>query len=160
MKLTYTTAAIALLLAVTGCASQNPTNAATWANGSCSTSKPGTTLTIDFKGQVKTHCALEFTGNSWDLLKAAGFNVRGTDKYPTAFACLINGQPSTAKCDGTDPVNAYWAYLLGTNGKYDYATTGASDHKAVCGTSEAWVFTETATVPMENLPTPTEFNCK
>jgi hypothetical protein len=134
-------------------------NDATWAEGACDETTAGVTVSVDFKGQVSTHCAVSYQGDSWKLLKAAGFEVRGTNKYPTAFACTIDGLPKTAKCDGTDPVNAYWAYFIASGTTYDYATSGASDHQTVCGSTEAWVYTETETANLANLPAPQPITC-
>ncbi|MFM2024548.1 MAG: hypothetical protein RLZZ56_561 [Actinomycetota bacterium] len=132
---------------------------ASWVDGACSQDVPGVTLSVDFKGDVTTHCAISYAGNGWDLFGAAGFEVRGTNKYPTAFACQINQQPEAAKCDDSDTSGAYWGYYLPTNDVWGYATTGASDHESVCGSWEGWVYMETESTELK-LPTPTEFACE
>ena len=129
-----------------------------WADGACSKEKPGVTLSVDYLGTVTTHCALNFTGSGWELFKAAGFDVRGTQKYPTAFACQINGEPKTAKCDDSDASGAYWGYYILSGGKWDYATTGASDHRSTCGETEGWVYMQTEKT-VSHLPTPPAFTC-
>lgn len=148
-------------LLLTGCASTAAiTNSSTtWSDGACSDAKPGVTLAVDYLGKVTTHCALNFQGNGWSLFKAAGFEVRGTAKYPTAFACQINGEPETAKCDDSEISGAYWGYYVTTKNVWGYATTGAADHKSICGTWEGWVYTEDEST-QSHLPTPAEFVCK
>ena len=146
------------LLSLTGCASAAPAPTTTWIEGPCSQAKPGVTLSIDYLGEVTTHCALDYNDNGWNLFKAAGFSVKGTAKYPTAFACTIDGEPKNAKCDDSASTGAYWGYYIAVNGKWDYATTGASDHKSSCGTHEGWVYMETEKTELQ-LPTPAEFVC-
>lgn len=155
-------AAATITLALTGCTGiqthviEDP---ASWAPGVCTQEQPGVTLSIDFKGKVITHCALNYKGNGWDLFQMAGFSVKGTAKYPTAFACQINGDPKEAKCDSSDMSGAYWGYYVATDGHWDYATTGASDHQAACGESEGWVYMEDETTA-KHFPTPPAYNCK
>ena len=148
------------LLLLAGCTTATPTPSAkaSWVEGACSQETPGVSLSIDYLGEVKTRCALAFDGNGWELFKAAGFDVKGTAKYPTAFACQIDGQPAKAKCDDSDTTGAYWGYYLATADAWGYATTGAADHKSVCGTHEGWVYMETEKTTL-NLPQPSEFAC-
>lgn len=147
-------------LVLGGCsATPSPqTKEASWIDGPCSSEYPGVTLSVDFRGEVTTHCALAFDGNGWELFEAAGFVVRGTSKYPTAFACQINQQPADASCDDSASNGAYWGYYLSEGGSWGYATTGASDHSSKCGTWEGWVYIETD-IMASNLPKPSEFAC-
>ena len=147
----------ALLISLTACTSVTGT-AATWSEGPCSTDNPGVTLSVDYLGKVTTRCAKNFSGNGWLLFSAAGLKVRGTTKYPTAFACQIEGKPEAAKCDDSDVSGSYWGYYIPFNGRWEYAVTGASDHKPECGTWEGWVFMESEST-QPKLPTPTEFSC-
>lgn len=147
-------------LALAGCsAGQTPAITKSWVDGACSQEQPGVTLSVDYLGDVTTHCALNFDGNGWQLFEAAGFEVQGTAKYPTAFACKIDGEPKAFKCDENDPMTSYWGYYTVADGKWGYATTGASDHKSTCGTWEGWVFMESETTA-SHLPEPQEFACK
>ncbi|MFM2385006.1 MAG: hypothetical protein RL166_880 [Actinomycetota bacterium] len=148
------------LLFFAGCTTATPTPSAkaSWIEGACSLETPGVSLSIDYLGEVTTHCALGFDGNGWGLFKAAGFDVKGTAKYPTAFACQIDGEPANAKCDDSETSGAYWGYYLAKDGTWGYATTGAADHKSVCGTHEGWVYMETDKTPLY-LPKPSEFAC-
>ena len=162
LKLKHFTVIAAITLALTGCTGNQTglvEDSATWTNGACTEENPGVTLSIDFKGKVSTHCALNYEGDGWGLFEKAGFPVKGTDKYPTAFACQINGEPKEAKCDGSDDPNAYWGYYVAVDGAWGYATTGASDHKATCGESEGWVYMESAKT-QSHLPAPTIYACK
>jgi hypothetical protein len=150
----------ALLIALSGCASTpafEAKNPVTWVEGACSQQHQGVTLAIDYLGKVTTRCAVNFKGNGWDLFDAAGISVKGTNKYPTAFACQINGEPSQAKCD--DSAGAYWGYYILNNGTWGYATTGASDHQAGCGEAEGWVYMVNEETE-SHLPTPAQYSCK
>ena len=147
----------ALTLLTSGCSVTSPTEAS-WIDGACSNDQPGVTLSVDYLGSVTTRCALGFEGNGWELFEAAGMKVRGTNKYPTAFACQINNEPAGAKCDDSDASGAYWGYYIPVDGTWGYATTGASDHRPKCGTWEGWVYMETEKT-VSNLPKPTEFTC-
>jgi hypothetical protein len=147
-------------MALAGCSTSVPMIAdATWTVGACTETTAGVTVTTDFRGEVTTHCAVGYKGDSWKLLKAAGFEVKGTSKYPTAFACTIDGLPKSAKCDGSNPVNAYWAYYLAEDKTYEYAASGASDHQSICGTTEAWVYTENEGTDLKDLPVPRPIDC-
>lgn len=152
-------ALICISLTLGGCtAGQTSAVTNTWVDGACSQEQPGVTLSVDYLGEVKTHCALGYEGNGWGLFEAAGFEVEGTAKYPTAFACKIDGEPKAFKCDESDPVTSYWGYYTVGEGKWGYATTGASDHKSACGTWEGWVFMASETTE-SHLPEPQEFTC-
>lgn len=107
----------------------------------------GTSLVIDFgtdsnKPKIEK-CIKDFTGTSWNLLKAAGIKVEGTEKYPAGFVCRINGQPDATqeKCiDTPGALNGSWAFFTATSSKWEYSAFGASMHKAQCGTTEGWRF--------------------
>ena len=160
LKLLHLIALTAASMALAGCSTSVPMIAdATWTDGACTETTAGVTVTTDFRGAVTTHCAVGYKGDSWKLLKAAGFEVKGTRKYPTAFACTIDGLPKSAKCDGSNPVNAYWAYYLAEDKTYEYAASGASDHQSICGTTEAWVYTENEGTDLKDLPVPRPIDC-
>jgi hypothetical protein len=154
----------ALSLLLSGCSSSPSklvtpdAKRASWVDGPCSANLPGVTLSVDYKGDVTTHCAIDYEGNGWDLFGSAGFEVRGTDKYPTAFACQINQEPKDAKCDDSSVDGGYWGYYLPIDGIWGYASTGASDHQSICGTWEGWVYMESESTK-STLPSPTEFVC-
>lgn len=162
MNLVKVTVFAAIALSLTGCAgtqSFTVKDPASWAAGACTESQPGVTLSIEYKGKVVTHCAINYRGNGWELFNAAGFKVQGTAKYPTAFACQINGEPADTKCDDSAASGAYWGYYVAVDGVWGYATTGASDHKANCGESEGWVYMETEKT-VSHLPPATNYVCK
>ena len=151
---------LAFFVGTVGCSSQSAKEIeeTSWIKGPCSKSDPGITLSVDFKGSVTTHCAIDFEGNGWNLFRAAGFKVQGTDKYPTAFACKINDQPKSAKCDDSGSNSAYWGYYLSDKNSWTFATTGASDQFSKCGTWEGWVYMESESTEIL-LPKPKEFSC-
>lgn len=152
-------AALTLTILLSGCSQTAETEnlAASWISGPCSEEKPGVTLATDYQGEVSVRCALDFKGSGWELFEAVGMKVRGTAKYPDAFACQIDGLPTNAPCD--DSTGAYWGYYLGVNGTWGYASTGASDQFSKCGAWEGWVYMETEKT-VSNLPKPTSFVCK
>ncbi|MEY4554842.1 MAG: hypothetical protein RL197_1269 [Actinomycetota bacterium] len=153
------TTALSLSLLLSGCTKPTETEslAAGWISGPCSEEKPGVTLATDYQGEVSVRCALDFKGSGWELFEAVGMKVRGTAKYPDAFACQIDELPANAPCD--DSAGAYWGYYLGADEVWGYASTGASDQFSNCGTWEGWVYMETEKT-VSNLPKPTSFNCK
>lgn len=155
--------ALAITLTLTGCAATPSTTATTssttWKDGACSEVSEGTTLDIQFEGKIITRCALKYSGNGWDLIKAGGLSVKGTKKYPTAMACQIDGLPANLKCDDTDPTDSYWMYYVSDTGSWQMAMTGAADHKSVCGQAEGWVWT-VGTATKVQLPEPNNFSCK
>ncbi len=162
-KLTITLVT-ALAFVLSGCSSSPDlistpdARRASWVNGACNQEIPGVTLSVDFKGKVTTHCAVNYSGNGWDLFGAAGFEVQGTNKYPTAFACKINGEPADTACDESGASGAYWGYYVSDAGVWSYATTGASDHESKCGSWEGWVYMESEDT-VSQLPDPEEFSC-
>ena len=159
MKLTKIAILAAIAFAVTGCSTNTPTKPTeTWSAGACTAKKPGVTLSIDYLGKVTTRCALNYSGNGWELFAAAGIKVQGTAKYPTAFACKINDEPKTANCDDSAMSSAYWGYFVSINGSWDYAATGASEHKSKCGDAEGWVYMETEKT-VSHLPPFNQFSC-
>jgi hypothetical protein len=157
VKTTFLAGLCLSVLALTGCSAAARPELTTWSDGACTESNPGVSLSVDYLGDVVTHCAENYEGNGWELFEAAGFKVEGTDKYPTAFACQIDDQPSDAKCD--DAPGAYWGYYIATRGIWGYATSGAADRKSTCGTHEGWVYMETEATKL-HLPEPSEFTCK
>jgi hypothetical protein len=155
-NISFAALAVAATLSLAACSPTTPIPEPQSFEGACTESKPGVTLAVDYLGAVEVRCASNFNGNGWELFRAAGFEVLGTNKYPTAFACKINGQPADAKCD--DSPGAYWGYYLATGDSWDYATTGASDQVSKCGSWEGWVYMETEDT-VSSLPTPKTFVC-
>ena len=114
-------------------------------NGMCESK--GVSIAIDFgtgsKESSIEKCIENFTGNSWNMMGAAGIKVEGTSKYPVGFVCRINGVPdkSQERCIETPGIdNGTWAFYLAESGKWEYSAFGASSHKTKCGTSEGWRF--------------------
>ena len=126
-------------------------------SGQCE--NPGISVVVDF-GKASTNrtvekCVSSFTGNSWNLLRSAGFDVRGTEKYPEAFVCRIDMIPDlkSEKCISTPgSTSGSWAYFLAEPGseQWVYSNYGAANHIAVCGSAEGWRFLS----PDEEIDTP------
>lgn len=109
----------------------------------------GISVVVDFglgaENKTTEKCVRNFAGNSWALLETAGFEVSGTEKYPTAFVCRINQVPDeqSERCITTPgTTNGSWAYFI-ADPKTDtwvYSSYGAANHIAVCGSAEGWRF--------------------
>lgn len=106
----------------------------------------GVSLVIDFgdaTGSIEK-CVKNYSGNSWDLFSAAGLKVEGTEKYPVGFICRIQSIPSKELEDCKDTpgaLNGSWAfYIASADTGWHYSASGASSHKAKCGTAEGWRF--------------------
>lgn len=82
-------------------------------------------------------------GNGYETLRAAGFEVEVTQKFPD-FVCRINGSPGAEvdKCLTASPADAYWSYWhapLGAS-EWTYSNNGAFTRSPAAGTVEAWVW--------------------
>jgi hypothetical protein len=55
--------------------------------------------------------------NALELVKQAGFEVEGTQKYGDAVVCRVNNLPSKSveSCDVMPPENAFWAVIVKKN---------------------------------------------
>ncbi len=111
----------------------------------------GTSVVIDFGSDssepIIEKCVLNYSGNSWNLLLAAGLNISGTTKYPIGFVCRINAYPDTSreKCIETPGGNSgSWAFFIAESGsdEWIYSPYGASSHRVKCGSAEGWRFLE------------------
>lgn len=136
------------------------------ADGFCS--QPGISITVDFgtNSEVSpiSKCVANYQGNSWNLLTAAGIEVKGTAKYPIGFVCRLNNYPTETveKClDTPGAKTGSWAFFIAEDGKWKYSSFGASSHKARCGTSEGWRFLK-VDEPQSTFPraTPVKTNCE
>lgn len=129
---------------------------ATVLDGQCAGA--GISVVVDF-GKERANktiekCVQNYEGNSWNLLAVAGFEVEGTEKYPTAFLCRINQVPDkkTEKCISTPgTLNGSWAYFIADaeSQTWSYSEYGAATHMAKCGSAEGWRFLQ----PDEDLKT-------
>lgn len=129
--------------------------------GQCA--EAGISVVVDFgTGQQEKlieKCVQNYQGNSWNLLTVAGFEVTGTEKYPTSFLCRINQIPDekTEKCITTPgTLNGSWAYFLSdpVSKQWKYSDFGAATHNAKCGMAEGWRFL----LPGEDLKTAPSVN--
>jgi hypothetical protein len=103
----------------------------------------GISLVVDFGDESPTieKCIKNYSGNSWDLFSAAGLLVEGTEKYPVGFVCRIQGIPNQEQeaCKDTPgALTGSWAFFTAQNDIWEYSASGASTHKAKCGTAEGW----------------------
>ena len=111
----------------------------------------GTTLVIDFGSasnkETITRCIRGFSGTGWELFKAAGLKVTGTNEYPESFVCRIDGFPGSSEedCRGTpNTINGSWTYFYATTKTremtWQRSPVGAAGRKPACGESEGWLF--------------------
>lgn len=82
-------------------------------------------------------------GNGYETLRAAGFDVEVTQKFPD-FICRINGSPGpdVDQCLTASPADAYWSYWhapLGAS-EWTYSNFGAFARSPEAGTVEAWMW--------------------
>ena len=125
------------------------TNLPKTVDGACS--DDGITLIVEFgplDQESLTRCVQNFSGNSWDLFKAAELTVEGTANYPDSFVCRIQDSPSADEepCDGTPNMQTgSWVYFVANADdeprRWQRSPVGAASRTPKCGDSEAWVFT-------------------
>jgi hypothetical protein len=127
--------------------------------GACDSSNPGVTLVVDFGAEANLpaliKCAEGFNLasnpvsnelNGWQVFKAAGVEVEGTDDFPVGFVCRIAGFPTVANqpCDNTPSYSSgHWAYFyaVADAGKsWQFSGTGSTNRKPTCGSVEGWLF--------------------
>lgn len=82
-------------------------------------------------------------GNGYETLRAAGFDVEVTQKFPD-FICRINGSPGpdVDQCLTASPADAYWSYWHAPLGgsEWTYSNYGAFARSPGAGTVEAWMW--------------------
>lgn len=108
----------------------------------------GVTVVIDFgegsELEPIVRCALDFAGTGWDVFKATGIEVAGTNQYPVGFACQIEGSPSTAvqNCIDTPKYSeGSWGYFVATDDSgWKVSPVGSAARNSACGTFEGWLF--------------------
>lgn len=138
-------------------------------DGMC-TDDLGVTVVIDFQdlgavegqdGETIVRCAPPqeagepFDGTGRDALLAAGIDVEGTSRYPTAFVCRLEGRPTSTEtievpgnpdyrelCRETPPAGGFWSYWHsdGVSGAWTSSNLGLENRKAVPGGFEGWSF--------------------
>jgi len=155
-----TAVAVAVLgatLVATGFAPVPPAGAvvaAGSAGGPC-TGSDSVTVVVDASrlgGGVRTGCAAGSPRNGLEALRAAGFTVRGTARFP-GFVCRIDDAPASDPCLDSAPADAYWAYWHGPpGGGWTYSDTGAADRRPPVGSVEGWVFSDETGAPPSVAP--------
>lgn len=82
-------------------------------------------------------------GNGYETLRAAGFDVEVTQKFPD-FVCRINGSPGpdVDQCLTASPSDAYWSYWHAPLGgdEWTYSNNGAFTRSPAAGTVDAWMW--------------------
>lgn len=164
------------LVAVGSLVSQTPTTPATTStqvqSEPCTVT--GVTLVIDFGASgksgktVEAYCVQNFSGNGWQLFRAAAIDVHGTSEYPQSFVCRLQGVPDAKDedCQGTpDFRTGTWVYYVasaeGENNTWSRSGAGAAMRKPKCGDFEGWRFVtgfEAANFPPRMSAKP--FSCK
>jgi hypothetical protein len=132
----------------------------------CSKETPGVSIVVEFSGasQDLEFCQQGFASDGWTLLTNIA-QVEGTEQYQTGFVCRINGWPAPADQDCIDTPKyseGSWAYFLSNSkNQWTYSGIGASFHKPVCGSTEAWLWVPGSQSPTQSLPSiaPKTFKC-
>ncbi len=106
----------------------------------------GVTVVVDFQqlgGGRVVRCAPGPQDDGVRALRAAGFDVAGTNRWGDAFVCRINGRPGAGdeSCVDTPPADAYWSYWHASDGgEWTYSQRGATYRVPPEGSFEGWSF--------------------
>lgn len=118
----------------------------------------GVTVVVDFQqlgGAPLVRCAPGSESRSGlDVLKAAGFQVEGVQRWGEAFICRIEDRPSVAEavpldgnedyreaCIDTPPSTAYWGYYhADAGGDWTFSGAGGKTREVRPGGFEGWSF--------------------
>jgi hypothetical protein len=84
------------------------------------------------------------------FLRDAGYNIVGTQKYPTQIICKLNGLPENDPCVTMPPADAYWAVLLENNNEWTWAQTGIDQVKLKNGQGIGLVYANNGKVKFPN----------
>ena len=161
MRLRWVLIALIAFVAIGGVFSlaSNPAPASKSSGLSDCSAKQRVDLVIDFgDGRVRTGCAANFTGTGWQLFKALGIEVQGTDQYPEGFVCRIDNSPTLQEqgCHSTPRYDqGSWAYFYATaetGGKWVFSPTGAALRHPPCGSVEGWRFIHPGEEPATSPP--------
>lgn len=60
------------------------------------------------------------------VVNQAGYELQGTQKYPSEIVCRVNNYPGpdVEPCKDMPPADAYWAIIVNEKGHWDWAQTG------------------------------------
>lgn len=129
----------------------------------------GVTVVVDFQdlgawkghdGKTIVRCApgpaegKDFAGTGRDVLREAGVDMTGTERWGLTMACRLDGRPAADEtiprqgdptyreaCVDTPPANAYWSYWYADDGAaWTYSTVGLTSRSAIPGGFEGWSF--------------------
>lgn len=127
------------------------------AGGTACPDARGVTVVVDatrLGGGVRIGCTPGAPGDGLQALRAAGFTVRGTARFP-GFVCRIDDAPSSDPCLDSAPPDAYWAYWhAARGGAWTYSDAGATERRPPSGTVEGWVFSDGSGAPPSLAPPP------
>jgi hypothetical protein len=139
MRITkYAIFAVIALIAIGYLFAAHPAKATAY-QGTCKST--GVSVVVAFDSKTMNRCVVGFSGNSWDIIKAAGFAVSGTNDYPTGFVCHINGEPAAEDCKKVPSADqAKWSFFVAapTDTEWRYSLQGAANHVPECGSAELW----------------------
>ena len=106
----------------------------------------GISVVVDFKGLgggEKVACVRGGSAYARTLFTTAGFSLEDVPSQ-RGFVCRIDGKPNAEaeSCANTPPANAYWGLFWsnGTNGSWNYSSTGAGGLKVPAGGSVAFAW--------------------
>ena len=142
----------AMLLVVAVMSTCLATPAAAYAAEGSFCADSGVNVEVDFKelgGGVQQECDEDGAGKfASEAFEDAGFELTPVGAFPGA-ACRVDGKPADAACAKMPPADAYWGLYVGTNGKWDYAPTGADELKLKDGdfVGFAWQSSSTSSPP-------------
>lgn len=151
LSLLLPTAALGLVLALSGCAASGSPAPTASSSAACDVK-----VVVDFGPLDKpalSECAK--AGSATAVLGSAGITTKGTDDYGNKVVCRVNDEPSpteTVTIPGQAPfveschtLNsvAYWALWVksGAGAKWAYATKGVDALKLTSGQSIGLVYT-------------------
>lgn len=118
----------------------------------------GVTVVVDFQGlggQSIVRCAPGSQPRTGlQVLKAAGFQIDGVQRWGESFICRIEDRPSAAEelpltgnegyreaCIDTPPSTGYWGYFHAEeSGDWVYSGAGGKNRTVVPGSFEGWSF--------------------
>lgn len=108
------------------------------------------TVYVDYSTGPKTSQCIDVDGTVTgpQIVSEAGYDIEGTQKYPTEIVCRVNNfpGPDLEKCVDMPPADAYWAILVYKNNKWDWATTGIGEITLQAGEGIGLVYADNGEV--------------
>jgi hypothetical protein len=134
----------ALVLALAGCSGPAPDTVATADPSTHGSSDcDGVVVVVDHGGtdaaSARVGCAPGDPASGLDALTEAGHAVTMLAREPR-FVCRIDAVPADEACRGFPPADAYWSTWTVEDGRWVYATLGATATDPDPGDVEGWSF--------------------